>query len=313
MDVRVPAERADENGLGAPPRESEFWRNHDLHRRSISRVVRAMGERLARPMSNAEMAEIACFSPCHFNRLFHRVTGIPPIQFHYALRIARAKELLATSDLCITDICYEVGYNSLGTFISRFNELVGLSPSGFRRFARRIDGMRLADFAAAHGERRYVPPAGERIVGRIERDGCEDGIVVTGLFRRAIPEGRPSACALMGDGGNYALPRPEGGDWHVLSVAVPWNTSGLRLITFDGLSRGRSGTLTVHDGHWRGDSAIRLSPPTPLDPPILAGIPVFVAHLCGGDLADSALRRASRAVMRTKLSISEKNARVPRP
>ena len=92
-------------------------RRFERHARSVERVIRAMTGRLDRPMTNEEMAEIACFSPYHFNRIFRGLTGIPPIQFHYALRLERAKRLLATTDLGVTDICFEVGYNSLGTFV----------------------------------------------------------------------------------------------------------------------------------------------------------------------------------------------------
>src|SRR4051812_48143804 len=91
-------------------------RNSELHKRSIERVILAMRCHLDRPMTNGEMADIACFSPCHFNRVFHQVTGVPPSHFHAALRLQRAKQLLMFSDLGVTDICFEVGYSSLGSF-----------------------------------------------------------------------------------------------------------------------------------------------------------------------------------------------------
>jgi AraC family transcriptional regulator len=116
-------------------------RNYDLHARNIGRVIQTMLQRLDVTMSNGEMADIACLSPCHFNRVFHQLTGIPPIRFHYALRLQRAKHLLISTDLSITNICFEIGYNSLGSFVSRFNELVGLPPSSYRRFARQFASM----------------------------------------------------------------------------------------------------------------------------------------------------------------------------
>jgi AraC family transcriptional regulator len=256
----------------------ELGRNHDLHSRSIERVILAISTRLDVSMSNDQMAEIACFSPCHFNRLFHKVTGIPPIQFHYAMRIARAKELLIETNLGITDICFEVGYNSLGTFISRFNELVGLSPSAFRRLARRISGMRLADFPLPALELATAAPISGGITGSISR-GAEANVIFTGLFRRAIPEGRPSGCALNFNDTKYSLAVPPDGLWHVLSVAVPPDSDAFRLLTLKGLARGRSGPIMVENGDWKGDSDIALSPSSPFDPPILAAIPVQIAAL----------------------------------
>jgi AraC-like DNA-binding protein len=243
-------------------------------------------------MTNQEMAAIACFSPCHFNRLFHRVTGIPPIQFHYALRIARAKEMLIETDLGVTEICFEVGYNSLGTFITRFNELVGLSPSAFRRLARRIAGMCLADFPLSQFELCPAATSAGGITGVIQRD-LQAGVIFTGLFRRAIPQGRPSACALLWDGSSYALPVPRDGVWHAMAVTVPPDVDGTQLLTLKGLARGRSAPIIVRHGRWYGDAGITLAMPSPRDPPILAAIPIQIAHLDGRSSLRSYAAQAS--------------------
>jgi AraC-like DNA-binding protein len=66
------------------------------------------------------MTGIAHLSPYHFARTFRRITGIPPGEFLGALRLQRAKELLLTTDLFTSEVCYEVGYASFGTFTSRF-------------------------------------------------------------------------------------------------------------------------------------------------------------------------------------------------
>ncbi len=259
----------------------EYSRNHDLHIRSIERVIHAMAKRLHLTMSNAQMADIACFSPCHFNRLFHKMTGIPPVQFHYALRIARAKELLIDTDISITEICFDVGYNSLGTFVSRFNKLVGVSPSVFRRIARRIVGMRLADFPLPQAGVLPQSPCHGGIVGTIERSPGA-ALVFAGLFNQAIPVGGPHACTLLSEESNYALPVPHDGLWYVLSVAVPRTADGIELLTLKNLPRGRSAPIVVKGGRCDGGSAIRLSQPSALDPPILAAIPIQVARLHRG-------------------------------
>ena len=105
----------------------------DTRTKAIERVIKSMRERLDYPFSLREMAEIAVMSPFQFNRVFHHVAGIPPRLFMGALRLEKAKELLLTSSLNVVDVCFEVGYESLGTFTTRFTEFVGLSPTSFRR------------------------------------------------------------------------------------------------------------------------------------------------------------------------------------
>src|SRR4029453_11315599 len=95
-----------------------------FHAQAAERVISAMRERLDQPFSLEEMSEVAIMSPFHFNRPFRELTGIPPCQFLSAVRLQAAKRLLLTTDLSVTDICFEVGYNSLGTFIRRFTDLV---------------------------------------------------------------------------------------------------------------------------------------------------------------------------------------------
>ena len=85
-----------------------------------------------------ELARTACLSPFHFHRLFTNAFGETPHGFLTRLRIERAKQMLATDHLSVTDVCFEMGYNSLGTFSTKFQALVGQSPSEYRRSIRRI-------------------------------------------------------------------------------------------------------------------------------------------------------------------------------
>src|SRR4051812_16749660 len=87
---------------------------------AIQRVIVAMRQRLDEPPSLQEMAHIACFSQYYFDRLFRRVTGISPRRYMAALRMAEAKRLLLNTKLSVTDVCFELGYNSLGTFSASF-------------------------------------------------------------------------------------------------------------------------------------------------------------------------------------------------
>jgi AraC-like DNA-binding protein len=102
-------------------------------------------------------ASQASLSPFYFSRLFTRAFGETPHEFVTRLRIEEAKRLLLREDQRVTDICFEVGYGSLGSFSLRFRSLTGFSPTAFRREARRTFGG-----LAAHWPRLYIPACYQR-------------------------------------------------------------------------------------------------------------------------------------------------------
>src|SRR5260370_42420128 len=75
-----------------------------------------------------DLASVACLSPSHFHSVFCRLIGIPPGEFLSALRLQRARHLLLTTSLSVTEICFAVGYTSTGSFTTRFTHRVGPSP-----------------------------------------------------------------------------------------------------------------------------------------------------------------------------------------
>src|ERR1700754_344703 len=104
----------------------------DVIENAVERVIRAMHDNLGDVITIDDMARTAMFSKFHFTRLFQRATGIPPGRFLSAVRMEEAKKLLLTTSLSVTEITYRVGYNSVGTFSSRFKSSVGLSPTAYR-------------------------------------------------------------------------------------------------------------------------------------------------------------------------------------
>ena len=83
-------------------------------------------------------ARQAYLSKYHYQRLFQRAFGESPHEFLTRRRIDRARDLLASTELSVSDICLEVGYSSLGSFSARFHQLVGCPPSEFRARLRGI-------------------------------------------------------------------------------------------------------------------------------------------------------------------------------
>lgn len=86
----------------------------------------------AQPLDVPALARTALMSPGHFSRSFRTAFGETPYSYLMTRRIERAKALLRRGDLSVTDVCFEVGCTSLGTFSTRFTELVGESPSAYR-------------------------------------------------------------------------------------------------------------------------------------------------------------------------------------
>jgi len=93
---------------------------------------------LDQPLRLADGAREACLSPYHYHRLFARTFGETPHEFLTRQRMDSAKRLLARDQMPVTDVCFAVGYESLGSFSSRFREIVGYSPAAFQQQLRRI-------------------------------------------------------------------------------------------------------------------------------------------------------------------------------
>jgi len=89
------------------------------------------------PLDVEALARGVNMSAGHFSREFRRAYGESPYSYLMTRRIERAMALLRRGDVNVTEVCFEVGCSSLGTFSSRFSELVGMSPSAYRQQAAR--------------------------------------------------------------------------------------------------------------------------------------------------------------------------------
>jgi AraC-like DNA-binding protein len=103
----------------------------------LRRVRDRIDREYAQPLDVEALARDAYMSPGHFSREFRRAYGESPYSYLMTRRIERAMALLRRGDLSVTEVCFEVGCSSLGTFSTRFTELVGVPPSTYRREAGR--------------------------------------------------------------------------------------------------------------------------------------------------------------------------------
>lgn len=108
----------------------------------LRRVRDRIDREYAQPLDVEALARGANMSAGHLSRRFKVAFGESPYSYLMTRRIERAMALLRRGDLSVTDVCFEVGCSSLGTFSTRFTELVGVPPSVYRdQFAESTVGM----------------------------------------------------------------------------------------------------------------------------------------------------------------------------
>jgi transcriptional regulator GlxA family with amidase domain len=101
--------------------------------RRMLRARDAMDRAYAQPLDVAALARLVHLSEAHFIRTFRATFGETPHRYLQRRRVERAMFLLRATELSVTEICLDVGFVSLGTFSRTFSEIVGQSPSVYRR------------------------------------------------------------------------------------------------------------------------------------------------------------------------------------
>jgi len=123
--------------------------------RDLVRLRRAkdrMDREFDRPLDVPALARSAAMSTAHFSRSFRAAFGESPYSYLMTRRIERAKALLRGGDMSVTDACFAVGCTSLGSFSTRFTELVGEPPSAYR--------------ARSHSAAAVIPPCVMKVMTR---------------------------------------------------------------------------------------------------------------------------------------------------
>lgn len=185
----------------------------DVIEEAVERVIRAMRENLGDVITIDDMARTAMFSKFHFTRIFQRVTGISPGRFLSALRLQEAKRLLLTSSMTVADISHVVGYNSIGTFSSRFRASVGVSPTEYRQYRGYVAP--LDEPAPADGVR------GTMVHGHVsDPEAHRPDYVLVGVFRDRIAQGHPIRHTTLRGSGAFVLENVPEGTWYIQAHSV---------------------------------------------------------------------------------------------
>ncbi|MGZ4553706.1 MAG: helix-turn-helix transcriptional regulator [Mycobacteriaceae bacterium] len=118
--------------MASTPAPAQHLRDLALLRRVRDRIDREY----AQPLDVESLARGVHMSAGHLSRQFRLAYGEPPYAYLMTRRIERAMALLRRGDLSVTEVCFAVGCSSLGTFSTRFTELVGMPPSTYRDHPR---------------------------------------------------------------------------------------------------------------------------------------------------------------------------------
>lgn len=232
----------------------------------------------------SEIAESVRLSPFHFNRIFRSITGIPPSMYLAALRIEHAKKLLLTTSLNVTGICFDVGYNSLGTFTTRFTQFVGVPPSHLRQLSQDKGAEKLFQnwpWLQAHLPSLATCSGRHSVEGYISTPYPFDGLIFIGLFADPIPQGVPISCAILTEQGYYSLGLVPEGKYYLFSTILRRSQNLIDLLKGENTLRCSSQhpIFIRHDDTCRIED-LTLSPMHWIDAPILIALPcLLVSYL----------------------------------
>jgi AraC family transcriptional regulator len=226
------------------------------------------------PLTLDDLAETAGLSPFHFARIFRAVSGVPPVEFQTSLRFARAKEMLLTTPASVTEVCFEVGYGSLGTFSRRFKQMVGVTPNVFRDLPEVVADMDLEEPITRGVARARGPKA--QISGTVDpHDGGSR--VFIGIFEGHLPASQPVVGQMLPEPGPFLLPDVPPGRYHLMAAALPRAGDPIdQLLPGAGVLVGGAGMVEVRTGVERLHRVVHLREFQPTDPPLLTALPALL-------------------------------------
>lgn len=240
-------------------------------------VMKYIRQNLHEPLTIEQLSRYAAYSPFHFIRIFKEQTGLTPQYYIASLRLQKAKELLMTTDLPVRDIAMELGYQSLGSFTTRFGRSVGLTPAEFRNSAAHAaEHLRqLTDAAIWHSGHEQAP--GDCVEGSFRTEIPFEGFVMVGLFSKPIPDGLPDYGTLVRTDNAFRFSGVKPGIYYLMATTVSWGMQARDILLPDMTLRARSASpLVVRHGERTPHQELTLRPPRFDDPPILVSLPLLM-------------------------------------
>jgi AraC family transcriptional regulator len=242
------------------------------HTAAVERVIEYMYANLAYEITIDDMARTAMFSKFHFSRLFHDVTGLSPGRFLSAVRLQAAKRMLISTTMSVTEICFCAGYNSVGTFSSRFAAIVGVPPTVYR-----YNGGYISELSV-NARRNNWASSSNTLSGKIITPSSEPGeLAFVGVFPDPLIQGKPIKYAICENlPATFSLDGIPAGTWYLLSYSF---TQGDNSLVLNSAHDSVSPLVAVH-----GPIAVKsrlpvkpvemvMRPMRMIDPPVLLAVP----------------------------------------
>jgi AraC family transcriptional regulator len=248
---------------------------------AVKQAIIMMRARFQDPLTLPEIADSVQLSPFHFNRIFRSITGVPPSVYLASLRIEQAKKLLLRTKLSVTSICFDVGYNSLGTFTTRFTRFVGVTPSHLRHVSQSQGLQTLFQNWDLLRENLYLfnqRGEGNTIEGYLNIPTPFDGLVFIGAFTEPVPQGTPVSCTVLSGRGHYVLSALPEGNYYLFATALHHSDNLVDLLEANSSLRcANQHIVPIYTGcpHQPIDMALRSVCWT--DAPILIALPWLLA------------------------------------
>jgi AraC family transcriptional regulator len=260
---------------GSRKEDTELSR-HQAVRESIT-MMRSQFQNLLTLQDIASSVQLSQF---HFNRIFRSITGIPPSVYLAALRIEQAKKLLLRTNLSVTSICFDVGYNSLGTFTTRFTQFVGATPTRLRQISRDKElHLRFQDWDYLTSKLSVFEHSWEKgtIEGRITVSQPFDGLIFIGVFTNPVPQGAPISCTVLAKPGSYYLTSIPEGKYYLFATALPRSEDFVGMLEArSSLRCSRQHPVSFECGSVYKLIDMALSPMSWTDAPILLALPLLL-------------------------------------
>jgi AraC family transcriptional regulator len=254
----------------------------DYHR-DVIRAVEVMCDRLGEPLAVDDLADTALLSRFHFTRVFSKVTGVSPARFLAAVRMQEAKRLLLKTDRSVTEICFDVGYNSLGTFTRIFADFVGFSPERFRQLSNLVVKLSFAQ-AIAYVAHRSQRNSESSISVEVTCSHPVD-FVTAALFPHASPRSNPIDCACSSRTMRFLLNRRVAINTYLFAVGLERNaTIEDALLTTNSKVFVGSGCLTVYSPI--AEIMIELRPKLAIEPPLVFAYPLVMLETARSKFGD---------------------------
>lgn len=220
-------------------------------------------------------AEIAGISPFYFNRIFRSIVGIPPGEFAASLRFEHAKELLLTTPASITEICFEAGYTSLGTFSTRFKKLVGVSPATFRDLPDIVVDMDF-DHAVVDFNPSAIHARG-KITGTMSFPADQKASIFIGVYPARLAVDRPITGRMLTEPGDFELTNVPYGTWVVMSAALPAIVDPIHhLIPKGALMVSAAGPFNLFPGDEDVHVHLNYVKPKTIHAPVVIALPTLI-------------------------------------